>query len=104
MVDGNTLIHTDVAPHNFLLHDGGVTLVDWAMPCRGAAWIDTALLVIRLVRAGHSPDQAEAWASSIPMWSAARREAVDAFAAGIAQPWAANANSNDRPPATSATR
>jgi hypothetical protein len=49
MVDGNTLIHTDVTPYNFLLHDGGVTLVDWSMPCGGAAWIDTALMVIRLV-------------------------------------------------------
>ena len=84
MVDGNTLIHTDVTPYNFLLHDGGVTLVDWSMPCRGAAWIDTALMVIRLVRAGHSPEQAEAWAGRIPVWSAARRGAVDAFATGIA--------------------
>lgn len=84
MVDGNTLIHTDVTPYNFLLHDGGVTLVDWSMPCRGAAWIDTALMVIRLVRAGHSPEQAEAWAGRIPVWSAAPRGAVDAFAAGIA--------------------
>ncbi|MBB4695544.1 phosphotransferase [Paractinoplanes abujensis] len=84
MVDGDTLIHTDVTPYNFLLHDGGVTLVDWSMPCRGAAWIDTALMVIRLVRAGHSPEQAEGWAGLVPVWSAARREAVDAFAAGIA--------------------
>jgi hypothetical protein len=84
MIDGDTLVHTDVTPYNFLLHDGGVTLVDWSMPCRGAAWIDTALMVIRLIRAGHSPVQAEAWAAGIPAWSAARHEAVDAFAAGIA--------------------
>jgi hypothetical protein len=58
--------------------------VDWSMPCRGAAWIDTALMVIRLIRAGHSPAQAEAWAARTPAWSAARHEAVDAFAAGIA--------------------
>jgi hypothetical protein len=69
MVDGNTLVHTDVTPYNFLLHDGDVTLVDWSMPCRGAACIDTALMVIRLVRAGHSPEQAEAWAGGIPVWS-----------------------------------
>ncbi|WP_250028800.1 phosphotransferase [Paractinoplanes maris] len=84
MVEGNTLIHTDVTPYNFLLHDGGVTLVDWSMPCRGAAWIDTALMAIRLIRAGHSPEQAEAWARGIPVWSTGRHEAIDAFAAGIA--------------------
>lgn len=83
-VDGQTLAHTDVTPHNFLIHAGGVTVVDWSMPCRGAAWIDTALMVVRLVRAGHSPDQAEAWADQIPVWSTARPEAIDAFAAGVA--------------------
>jgi hypothetical protein len=82
-VDGQTLVHTDVTPHNFLIHAGGVTVVDWSMPCRGAAWIDTALMVVRLIRAGHPPNQAEAWASQIPVWSTAPLEAVDAFAAGI---------------------
>lgn len=85
MVDGDTLVHTDVSPYNFLVHDLGVALVDWSMPCRGAAWIDTALMVVRLVRAGHSAGQAEAWAESVPVWSTAWPEAVDAFAAGIAQ-------------------
>jgi hypothetical protein len=84
VVDGKTLVHTDVTPHNFLIHAGGVTVVDWSMPCRGAAWIDTALMAIRLIRAGHSPEQAEAWAGQIPVWSTARPEAVDAFATGIA--------------------
>lgn len=83
-VDGNTLAHTDVTPYNFLIHGGGMTVVDWSMPCRGAAWIDTALMVVRLIRGGHSPEQAEVWAGQIPAWSAARPEAVDAFAAGIA--------------------
>jgi RIO1 family len=84
MIDGDTLVHTDVTPYNFLVHEGGVTLVDWSMPCRGAAWIDTALMVVRLIRAGHAPEQAEAWAGRVPVWSNARHEAVDAFAAGIA--------------------
>jgi len=83
-VDGKTLVHTDVTPHNFLIHTDGVTVVDWSMPCRGAAWIDTALMVVRLIRAGHPPEQAEAWTSQIPVWSTARTEAVDAFAVGIA--------------------
>jgi hypothetical protein len=84
VVDGQTLVHTDVTPHNFLIHGGGVTVVDWSMPCRGAAWIDTALMVVRLIRAGHSPEQAEAWAGQISVWSSARPESVDAFAAGVA--------------------
>jgi hypothetical protein len=86
MVDGDTLVHTDVTPYNFLIHDKGATLVDWSMPCRGAPWIDTALMVIRLIRAGHdAPQQAEAWAGHIPAWKAARPAAVDAFAADVAQ-------------------
>lgn len=84
VVDGQTLVHTDVTPHNFLIHEGGMTVVDWSMPCRGAAWIDTALMVVRLVRAGHSPEQAEGWAGQILVWSTARPEAVDAFAVGVA--------------------
>ena len=84
VVDGQTLVHTDVTPHNFLIHEGGMTVVDWSMPCRGAAWIDTALMVVRLVRAGHSPEQAEGWAGQILVWSTARPEGVDAFAVGVA--------------------
>jgi hypothetical protein len=84
VVHGQTLVHTDVTPHNFLIHGGGVTVVDWSMPCRGAAWIDTALMVVRLIRAGHSPEQAEAWAGQISVWSTTPPEAVDAFAVGVA--------------------
>jgi hypothetical protein len=83
-VDGNTLLHTDVTPYNFLIHDAGIAVVDWSMPCRGAAWIDSALMVIRLIRAGHSPEQAEIWAGRIPEWQAADPQAVNAFSTGIA--------------------
>lgn len=84
LVDGDTLVHTDVSPYNFLVHSSGVTMVDWSMPCRGAGWIDAALLVIRLIRAGHSPGQAEAWAAQMPEWAAARPAAIDAFASAVA--------------------
>jgi hypothetical protein len=84
LVDGDTLAHTDVTPYNFLIHGSRVTVVDWSMPCRGAAWIDAALMIVRLIRAGHTPDQAEAWAGRIPAWPAARPEAVDAFADAVA--------------------
>ena len=83
-VDGDTLVHTDVTPYNFLLRGGDIAVVDWSMPCRGAAWIDAALMIVRLIRAGHTAEQAEAWAGQIPVWAAARPAAVDAFARGVA--------------------
>ena len=84
IVDGEALNHTDVTPRNFLLTGTGIVVVDWSMPCRGAAWIDTALMVIRLIRAGHHPDQAQAWAGRIPVWRSAPAESLDAFAAANA--------------------
>jgi hypothetical protein len=82
---GDTLVHSDVTPKNFLIKDGSVAVVDWSMPCRGAPWIDTALMVIRLVRAGHTPAEAEQWASLVPAWRDAHPERVTTFAAGWAQ-------------------
>ncbi|WP_431884906.1 phosphotransferase [Micromonospora wenchangensis] len=86
LVDGETLLHTDVTPFNFLV-DTRVHVVDWSMPCRGAAWIDTALMIVRLVRAGHSPADSEEWADQIPAWKQAAPDAVDAFAAALADLW-----------------
>ena len=84
-VDGNTLAHTDVTPKNFLIGvDRRVQVVDWSMPVRGAAWIDTARMIIRLIRAGHTPRKAEAWAATIPAYAIAAPDAIDAFAHGTA--------------------
>jgi hypothetical protein len=55
------------------------------MPCRGAVWLDTARMLVRLIRAGHTPAQAESWASRLPAWRSATPEAVDAFAAALAK-------------------
>jgi hypothetical protein len=82
-VDGDTLLHTDVTPRNFLIGDR-TWIVDWSTPCRGAAWIDTAFMVIRCIRAGHTPKSAESWASTNPVWITASRLAVDAFSTGVA--------------------
>nr|WP_246416577.1 phosphotransferase [Nocardioides luti] len=44
---GDTLVHTDVRDDNILLRpDGTALLCDWNFPCRGAAWLDTVLLMI----------------------------------------------------------
>lgn len=84
LVDGDTLAHADMTHRNFLIDDDRVSVVDWSMPCRGAAWLDTARMIVRLIRAGHTPGQAELWAQSVPQWINAPRQAVDAFAAAVA--------------------
>ncbi len=87
LIDGQTLCHTDVTPLNFLVGPGVVRLVDWSMPIRGAAWIDAALMIVRLIRAGHTPAQAESWADRIPPWKQASPEAVGVFVSALAALW-----------------
>jgi hypothetical protein len=78
---GDALLYTDINPDNMLVSGSGVSVVDWSWPTRGAAFIDPACLVVQLVAAGHSPADAESWASRCPAWSAADPVVVDAFAA-----------------------
>ena len=84
LIDGETLLHTDVTPHNFLICGTKVWVVDWSMPSRGAAWIDTALMVVRLIRAGHDPADAQAWARRLPAWATATPPTLEAFACALA--------------------
>ncbi|WP_141013601.1 protein kinase family protein [Nocardioides sambongensis] len=47
VVDGQTLVHTDVRDDNLLLRpDGSVALCDWNWPVAGAAWLDSLFLLI----------------------------------------------------------
>lgn len=47
VVDGDTLVHTDVRDDNLLfLTDGSVALCDWNWPVVGAAWLDSLFLLI----------------------------------------------------------
>ncbi|WP_433332436.1 protein kinase [Spirillospora sp. CA-294931] len=78
---GNSLLYTDIQPHNLLVSDEGVRAVDWGWPTRGAAFIDPACLVVQLIAAGHSPESAESWAARCTPWAGADPNAVDAFAA-----------------------
>lgn len=77
---GDTLLHGDVAPSNFLVGAGTSWAVDWAWPTRGAGFIDPASLVLQLIAAGHTPTEAEQLVSECPGWSKADPQGIDAFA------------------------
>ena len=87
-VDGDRLLHTDLHGDQFLLGpDNSIRVIDWGFPGAGAAWIDTAFLALRLVEAGHHPDDAETWARSLTCFSDVSREALTAFAVYVAGLW-----------------
>ena len=78
---GRTLLHGDISPNNLLVGpDANVTIVDWAWPTYGAGFIDPACFAVRLIAAGHTPAQAEEWASRCNGWRDADPSAIDAFA------------------------
>jgi hypothetical protein len=87
-VQGDRLTHTDLHSDQFVLGAGGqVHVIDWGWPAAAAEWVDTAFMVIRLVEAGHKPDQAEEWAHTLRTWSGIDGKAVNAFAAFVAGLW-----------------
>lgn len=84
---GNTLLHTDIAPHNVLIGDGTTWVVDWSWPTRGAGFIDPATFVVQLIASGHAVEAAQEWASGCDEWSGADPSAVDAFALAHLRMW-----------------
>ncbi|MYW04519.1 phosphotransferase [Streptomyces sp. SID3343] len=86
-LDGNTLVHSDLHPANMLVEDGRVRVIDWAWSARGAAWIDTAYVVVRLMYEGHTPEAAEAWAMHVPSFAKAPESVLTAFAAKLSGMW-----------------
>lgn len=83
--DGDTVVHADLCADNILIAVRELRIIDWAWPARGPAWADTAMLVARLIRSGHAPADAEAWAATVPAWRDADPDDVTAFAAGRAE-------------------
>lgn len=79
LIGGNNLVHTDLTAENFIIGEQ-LRIIDWAWPSTGAAWLDTASMVARLIQADHHPQRAEEWARSIPAWRSAPRVAVTAYA------------------------
>ncbi|TDC70173.1 aminoglycoside phosphotransferase [Actinomadura sp. GC306] len=93
-LDGDSLLHADLNPANVLLGGGTVYVVDWTFAGRGAAFLEMALLVPWLLKAGHTPAEAERWASRFPAWTAADPDTVDLFARVFAEKWQANIVTN----------
>jgi hypothetical protein len=83
---GDTLLHTDLNPRNVLIHGSTARLIDWAWPTKGAAFIDPACWIVRLIAAGHTPQSAERWARHCPGYAAADH-AVTLFALATHRMW-----------------
>ncbi len=56
VVDGDTLVHYDLRADNVLLDGSRVWFVDWPWTFRGAAWIDSATLLLNAAFHGHDPE------------------------------------------------
>ncbi|MDH6137364.1 aminoglycoside phosphotransferase (APT) family kinase protein [Kitasatospora sp. MAA4] len=84
---GDCLLHVDLRADNMLMRDGDALAVDWAHLHQGAAWLDPAFLVPQLIRAGHTPAQAEALIADLPAWADAPPAAITSFAAAQAGYW-----------------
>ncbi|MCA2187680.1 phosphotransferase family protein [Nonomuraea cavernae] len=78
---GDTLLHADLHAGNLLATAGGVRVLDWGLACEGAAWVETALFVPRLILAGHTPERAESLAAQVLAFKSAPEDAVTGLAA-----------------------
>jgi hypothetical protein len=95
---GRAMLHTDVNPANVLITaDGRSYIVDWAFVSRGAPWVEMAILVPWLIRAGHTPRQAEQWMSQFPVWTEVPDPVLDAFSAAHAELWHRRSSTNPAP-------
>ncbi|MFI0353432.1 phosphotransferase family protein [Actinomadura sp. 9N407] len=89
---GGSLLHTDLNEDNFLItSDGRAYVVDWAFVARGAAWVELGLLIPWLLKAGHSPREAEAFVTRFGSWSQAPLADLGLFTKVFASKWARNA-------------
>ncbi|MDH6521819.1 hypothetical protein M2163_001188 [Streptomyces sp. SAI-135] len=87
-LQGRALSHTDMSPHNMLVTQSSeLLLLDWALSCPAPTWADTALTVPRLISAGHTPEQAETIARTVPAYRAADPATVTTFARTVHAAW-----------------
>lgn len=87
---GRTLTHTDLSIYNMRITSSGqLLLLDWALSCPGPSWTDSALVVPRLVSAGHSPQDAEEIAMEIPAFRHADPAVITEFSQVVCTAWEA---------------
>lgn len=97
LVTGGCLLHTDLHADQFLIPvTGDIRVIDWGWPARGAAWVDPAFMVIRLIEAGHRAAEAETWARKSTRWREATEEEITAFAVYVAGLWSYKAATTAR--------
>ncbi len=82
---GEALLHTDITPPNVIVAGERAVVVDWAWACRGAPWVELAMVAFRLMVAGHSVEDAEKWAAAFPTWNG--DGALSAFVAANERLW-----------------
>ncbi|MDR7302231.1 phosphotransferase family protein [Haloactinomyces albus] len=86
LADGDRLAHTDLHGDQILITGNTARVIDWGFPGCGAAWVDAAFMVLRLIEAGHRVSDAEAWAHA-HLTHCPDGERLTAFAAHIAGLW-----------------
>ncbi|MEV0446156.1 phosphotransferase [Streptomyces spectabilis] len=96
-LEGATLAHTDVSPFNMLARADGIRFLDWALACPAPPWTDTAFTVVRLIHAGHTPEQAEQVARGVPAFQTAEPAALTTFADTVCGVWARRAETDPQP-------
>ncbi|HSA50727.1 MAG TPA: phosphotransferase [Yinghuangia sp.] len=87
LLDGDSLLHTDLNPHNLLSGGGRAYVVDWATAARGPAWVDVAQAALLLMEHGHTADEAEAWARQVPCWRRVTAAQIDALVTANLRAW-----------------
>lgn len=100
LVRGDSLLHTDIHSLNLLVGER-VRVVDWAWARQGAEWVDRAFLVIRLIEAGHQPEEAQGLVGTLP------EAGATAFAIAVLGIWTYLEHTDPlphRPPLTAAAR
>lgn len=91
--DGDRLVHSEARGDNFLLSGDQTALCDWAWPTRGAAWLDTAMLLTTAYADGVD---AEALLGTVTGTAAVPAEHLDALLA-LQLTWYARACSRPVP-------
>ncbi|WP_158557931.1 phosphotransferase [Spongiactinospora gelatinilytica] len=82
---GDMLLHGDLRRSKLLFADGEdgeqVYVLDWSRIARGAAFIEPVMFALRLIQAGHSPQQAEMLLMGVFTWDDAPPDQVTALIA-----------------------